>query len=462
MFHQQFHFISNVKTDDYHRASYMHFLPLHLESDTISCFTTSLIGGLFPASFLVHLKATKTASFTCSFMLESMNSSMRVRSTIASTSLVSYQTDLTHATISILPPNDGSKTFFRDFFEDVGPPLSMQLGSKTLDGLYQVFNSCVNMLIRALPGSMEEEANLEGSGNKIVRMAETEAQQVALLANASLLAEELLPRAAMKLSPLNQANYKDDYRRRPMDRQNRNPEKREWRRRLVNSVDRLKDSFWRDSYLTADMYINMDGNMDEIEWSPSPIFQIHRDSIAYNYDVNIMSKQLSLSLIFLLSILCRILGMAGIEADLFVGRERFATLLLMRLTETVILWLSEDQTFWDDIEEGPRPLGPLGLQQFYLDMKFVMCFASQGRYSSRNLHRVVNDIISKALAAFAATGMDPYSVLPEDDWFNEICQDAMERLSGKPKIANGERDLNSPTTSVSAQSISSIRSHGSS
>lgn len=55
--------------------------------------------------------------------------------------------------------------------------------------------------------------------------------------------------------------------------------------------------------------------------------------------------------------------MASIAADMFVGRERFATLLLMRLTETVILWLSEDQTFWDDIEEGPRPLGDLGLQQ---------------------------------------------------------------------------------------------------
>lgn len=57
--------------------------------------------------------------------------------------------------------------------------------------------------------------------------------------------------------------------------------------------------------------------------------------------------------------------MASIAADMFVGRERFATLLLMRLTETIILWLSDDQSFWDDIEEGPRPLGPLGLQQVY-------------------------------------------------------------------------------------------------
>ncbi|KAM1059865.1 hypothetical protein ACFX15_023898 [Malus domestica] len=153
--------------------------------------------------------------------------------------------------------------------------------------------------------------------------------------------------------------------------------------------------------------------------------------------------------------------MASIAAEMFVGRERFATLLLMRLTETVILWLSEDQSFWDDIEDGP-PLGPLGLQQFYLDMKFVILFASQGRYLSRNLNRAINEIISKAMAAFSATGMDPNSVLPEDEWFNEVCQDAIERLSGKPKAVNGDRDLNSPTASVSAQSISSVRSHGSS
>ncbi|CAI9114553.1 OLC1v1015302C4 [Oldenlandia corymbosa var. corymbosa] len=335
----------------------------------------------------------------------------------------------------------------QDFFEDVGPLLSLQLGGKMLEGLFQVFNSYVNLLIKALPGSMEEEASFEGSVNKIARMAETEAQQMALLANASLLADELLPRAAMKLSPVNQGNFKDDPRRRTSDRQNRHPEQREWKRRLVSCVDRLKDSFCRqhaldlifteegDSHLTADMYLYMDGDVDEIEWFPSAVFQ---------------------------ELYAKLNRMAILAADMFVGRERFATLLLMRLTETVILWLSEDQSFWDDIHEGPRPLGALGLQQFYLDMKFVMCFASQGRYLSRNLLRVLNEIINKAMIAFSSTGMDPNSVLPEDEWFIEISQEAIERLSGKPKAANGERDLNSPTASVSAQSISSVRSHGSS
>ncbi|KAI4382021.1 hypothetical protein MLD38_008033 [Melastoma candidum] len=334
----------------------------------------------------------------------------------------------------------------QDFFEDVGPLLSMQLGGQTLEGLFQVFDSYVNMLIKALPGSIEEEANFERLGNKIVRSAETEAQQIALLANASLLADELLPRAAVKLSPLRQYPYKDDFHRRPADRQNRHPEQREWKRKLVSSVDRLKDTFCRqhaldlifteegDSRLIADMYINMDGHPDDIDWFPSAIFQ---------------------------ELFEKLTRMASMAADMFVGRERFATLLLMRLTETVILWLSGDQRFWDDIEEGPRPLGQLGLQQFYLDMKFVICFASQGRYLSRNLHRVVNEIISKAMTVVSAIGMDPNSVLPEDEWFNEVCLDAMDRLSGKPRAINGDREIISPTASVSAQSISSVRSLGS-
>lgn len=57
---------------------------------------------------------------------------------------------------------------------------------------------------------------------------------------------------------------------------------------------------------------------------------------------------------------------ASISTDMFVGRERFVTVLLMRLTETVILWLSDDQNFWGEIEQGPQPLGPLGLQQVNL------------------------------------------------------------------------------------------------
>lgn len=185
----------------------------------------------------------------------------------------------------------------QEFFEDVGPLLSMQLSGHTLEGLLQVFNSYVNLLINALPSSMEDEGNLEGSRNKIVRIAETEVQQLALLANASLLADELLPRAAMKLSLLHQAGGKDDPHGRDSTRQNRLPEQREWKRRLQRLVDRLRDSFCRqhaldliftedgDTHLSAEMYISMDDNVDEPEWFPSPIFQVFQHMESMNYAI---------------------------------------------------------------------------------------------------------------------------------------------------------------------------------
>ncbi|XP_052172423.1 exocyst complex component EXO84A [Diospyros lotus] len=319
----------------------------------------------------------------------------------------------------------------QELCEDVRPLESLQFADHALEGLVQAFNSYVNMLINALPGSMETE-NLEGSGSKIVRTAETETQQTALLANALLLADELLPRAATKLSSLNQATRIDEPPRRPSDRQSRAPEQRELKKRLQRFVDHLRDSFCRQHALeliftedggvrlSAEMYISMDGNAQEPEWFPSTIYQ---------------------------ELFAKLTRIAAIASDMFVGRERFATMLLMRLTETVILWLSDDQIFWDEIEQGSKALGPLGLQQFYLDMQFVILFSSQGRYLSRNLHQVIKNIIGRAIESVAATGIDPYSILPEDDWFAEVAQIAIKMLMGKADFGDVDEEILSPTAS---------------
>lgn len=82
---------------------------------------------------------------------------------------------------------------------------------------------------------------------------------------------------------------------------------------------------------------------------------------------------------------------AGIATEMFVGRERFATVLLMRLTEAVILWLSEDQTFWEDIEKGPNPLGPLGLQQVHFHNSLSPTKEKQS-FLPYHLSHVKNDI----------------------------------------------------------------------
>lgn len=45
----------------------------------------------------------------------------------------------------------------QDFLEDVGPLVSMQLGGAALDGLGDIFDRYIDMLINALPGQELEE-----------------------------------------------------------------------------------------------------------------------------------------------------------------------------------------------------------------------------------------------------------------------------------------------------------------
>jgi len=336
----------------------------------------------------------------------------------------------------------------QDFLEDVGPLLSMQLSGSALEGLSRVFSSYVKLLIHSLQSSAEDGAMFDGLENKLVSIASTEEQQLALLANASSLSEDLLPRAAMKLTPTSTYQDRmDNPQRRLAERHNlMSPEQKEWKKKLQRTADELKFIFCRQHALdliyaedsscnlTAGVYLNMDNTADEPDWCPSLLFQ------------NLFAK------------LSRMVEMA---ADMFVGREKFLTLLLMKLAETVMLWLNTDQNFWDDMQDAHNPLGPLGLRQFYLDMQFVLHFTSQGRYLSRNLNRIIAQIIEKAINEFATSGLDPYSVLPDDDWFIQIAEESIERISGTTRNEFDERDPNSPTASVSAMSMSSMRSHGS-
>ncbi|XP_014519767.1 exocyst complex component EXO84A [Vigna radiata var. radiata] len=338
----------------------------------------------------------------------------------------SGQPPSSHSNLGLLQPKlSGSAHKFnsmvQELFEDVGPLEILQLDVLAVEGLIQVFNFYVHLLINALPGSVVTE-NIEG--HRIVKLAETEAQQIALMANAILLADELLPRAVVKLS---NSTRGDESQKKGSDKQ------RELKKRLQREVDRLRDSFCRqhalelifteegEARLNALIYLGMDGNVEQPEWFPSPIFQ---------------------------EIFAKLTEVASLAAEMFVGRERFVTVLLMRLAETVVLWLSDDQAFWEEVETGSTPLGPIGLQQLYLDMQFVMIFSSQGRYLSRHLHQAIKNIIERAINALAATGLDPNSVLPEDEWFVEVSEIAIKMLTGRAAFDSVEEDIPSPTSSV--------------
>jgi exocyst complex component 8 len=55
--------------------------------------------------------------------------------------------------------------------------------------------------------------------------------------------------------------------------------------------------------------------------------------------------------------------LASVAGDVLLGKEKIQKVLLSRLTETVVMWLSNEQEFWDVFEDQSIQLQPLGLQQ---------------------------------------------------------------------------------------------------
>ncbi|KAG6555988.1 hypothetical protein Mapa_001928 [Marchantia paleacea] len=344
----------------------------------------------------------------------------------------------------------------QDFLEDVSPLINMQLAGHALDGLALIFDSYVNLLMKALPAlAEEEEEEFHNTDINNVQPAESFQQQLVILGNAAALADELLPRAAAKLIPSN--GMKEDTRvRRNVERQAvvaaaRMPELKDWRRRLQRGFERLRDHFCQyhtfdvvynaeeteDIRLTPETYLRLDLEVDENTWHQEPMPT--RTFQAFFVKITTINQ---------------------IASELLAGRERMISLLCMRLSETFVYCLSNVEDFWDLIEEGgERAIGPVGLQQFILDMQFVMQIAAYGRYPSRIMRQVINDLSTRAINAYFATGADPEAILPEEGWFIETAKDGLRKLlSGWTKGSNINGEPGSPTHSISAQSVSSVRS----
>nr|CAD1840657.1 unnamed protein product [Ananas comosus var. bracteatus] len=103
----------------------------------------------------------------------------------------------------------------------------------------------------------------------------------------------------------------------------------------------------------------------------------------------------------------RLQQLASVVGDVLLGKEKIQKVLLSRLTETVVMWLSDEQEFWDVFEDEYVQLQPFGLQQLILDMHFIVEIAVCGGYSSRNVHQLVSAVITRAIGTFSAKGVDP-------------------------------------------------------
>lgn len=292
----------------------------------------------------------------------------------------------------------------QDFFEDAVPLSNMELGIPLLDICAHLLDYYVDILMKAIP-KLRFDTSLDTKG---VILAETERQQLGIWANASAFAEEILPREEARKRAQSTAS-------------SRGPELREWRRRLQRSVDRLRDLYCGNQVLdlffnedelpnfSADMYLLLEDNPDALQsmpsdaslLMPSPVFQ---------------------ELFFKLNKLSLVAG------DVLAGRERTTSSLLSKLVETFVIFILNDQGFWEGIEDGGKPLGQAGLQQFVLDMHFIIQITTYGHYSTRKIRTNVLEIITKAMESLNIYGLDPYSILPEDEWFQEVAAGCIPKL----------------------------------
>ncbi|KAJ1291494.1 hypothetical protein BS78_02G319300 [Paspalum vaginatum] len=301
-----------------------------------------------------------------------------------------------------------------DVLDQITPMTIVHFGGAILNKLLQPFDRYVETLIKVLPGPSEDD-NLLESKEPVEFKAESDAQQLTLIGTAYTLADELLPAAVSKFFDM-QAEKKVA----GGSSEGLGPgsiysiEYKEWKRHLQHSLDKLRDHFCRQyvlsfiylegkSRLDARMYLGQNG--DDLLFDPDPL-----PSLPFQ------------------ALFGRLQQLASVAGDVLLGKDKIQKVLLSRLTETVIMWLSNEQEFWDVFENRSIQLYPSGLQQLILDMHFIVEIAVCGRFPHRPVQQLVSAIITRAVAAFSARGIDPQSVLPEDEWFLETSKAAIHKL----------------------------------
>ncbi|KAL7131281.1 hypothetical protein ABFS83_13G187800 [Erythranthe nasuta] len=301
----------------------------------------------------------------------------------------------------------------KEIVEQLTRLVILHFGGNILTRISQLFDKYIEVVIKSITGPTEDD-NLTELKEPVHFKAETDSQQLALLGTAFTIAEELLPMVVSRIwNVLNDS--KEAVADNGMPPTNSSFDPKDWRRQLQHSLDKLRDHFCRQYVLSfiysrdgetrLDAQIYVGGKGQDLLWNSDPL-----PSLPFQ------------------ALFGKLQQLAAVAGDVLLGREKIQKVLLARLTETVVMWLSDEQEFWGVLEHNSAPLRPVGLQQLVLDMHFTVEIARFAGYPSRHLHKISSDIIARAVKAFSARGIDPQSSLPEDEWFVETAKGAINKL----------------------------------
>ncbi|WRX26565.1 Ribonuclease H2 [Theobroma cacao] len=307
--------------------------------------------------------------------------------------------------------DSGMKFLFimADILDQLTPLVVLHFGGNVLTRISQLFDKYMDALIRALPGPSDDDSLTELK-ETIPFRAETDSEQLAILGIAFTIMDELLPSRVVKIwSPKSESQEPGNEHIVP--NASTTTELKDWRRQLQHSFDKLRDHFCRQyvlsfiysregkTRLNAQIYLGGDG--EDSQWDTLPSFPFQ-------------------------ALFSKLQQLATVAGDVLLGKEKLQKILLARLTETVLMWLSDEQEFWGVFEDKSTPLQPLGLQQLILDMHFTVEIARFAGYPSRHVHQIASAITARAIRTF--TARDVESALPEDEWFVETAKSAINKL----------------------------------
>ncbi|KAJ1397144.1 Cullin repeat-like-containing domain superfamily [Sesbania bispinosa] len=303
-----------------------------------------------------------------------------------------------------------------EILEQLTPLASLHFGGNVLSRILQLFDKYMDALIKALPGPSDDD-NLPELKEAMPFRAETDSEQLAILGIAFTILDELLPNAVLSTWMLQSESKEPDsgLTENVVLNTNANMELKEWRKHLQHSFDKLRDHFCRQYVLSfiysregktrLNAHIYLSDNREDLYWDSDPL-----PSLPFQ------------------ALFAKLQQLATVAGDVLLGKEKIQKILLARLTETVVMWLSDEQEFWGVLEDNSAPLQPLGLQQLILDMHFTVEIARFAGYPSRHVHQIASAIIARAIRTFSARGIDPQSALPEDEWFVETAKSAINKL----------------------------------
>ncbi|KAJ1701074.1 hypothetical protein LUZ63_000853 [Rhynchospora breviuscula] len=303
-------------------------------------------------------------------------------------------------------------SLIKDILDQLTPMVVLHFRPIIMRKTHQLFDKYVEIMAKAIPTFCEDGTFIYPKEQTYFK-TETEIQQLALLNSISAITDEFLPVAISKILQSQGELKEPDKGLENLASISR--EYKNWRRRIQHSSDKIIEHFcWQyvirlvytrkgKARLDAHAYLELEGDdlIGDLEPLPSLPFQ---------------------------ALFARMQKLESIVNEELFGKEKVQKAVLSGIIEAMLTWLSNDQEFWRMMEDKSRQFDELGLQQFVLDLHFIIEIAISGGYSSRKIHQLVSATITRAIGAFAARGADVQSALNEDEWFSHVAKAAIRRL----------------------------------